>query len=98
MHRATSHREARRRDEPSASRFSSAATRRKRASGERYIGVLIEGRPRIVDASAEGPGRMYTVQEQLGDDHGDEALEQIVANYIAQAQRLGRTPLAPRQA
>jgi hypothetical protein len=60
-------------------------------------GVLTEGRPRIVDASAEGPGRMYTVQEQLGDDHGDEGLDQIVAAYIAQAQRLGRIPPAPRQ-
>ncbi len=60
-------------------------------------GVLIEGRPRIVDASAAGPGRMYTVQEQLSDNHGDEALEQLAAAYIAQAQQLGRIPLAPRQ-
>jgi len=60
-------------------------------------GVLIEGGRRIVDASAEGPGCMYTVQGQLGDDHGDEGLEQIVAAYIAQAQRLGAIPLAPPQ-
>jgi hypothetical protein len=60
-------------------------------------GILADGGARIVDTSAEGPGRMYTVQEQLGDDHGDEALQQIAAAYIAQAQQLGRIPLAPRQ-
>ena len=68
------------------------------AGGRRALyGVLVDGGPRIVDASAEGPGRMYTIQEHLGEDHGDEALEQIVANYIAQAQRLGAIPLAPPQ-
>jgi hypothetical protein len=68
-------------------------------AGERraLYGVLIEGRPRIVDASAEGPGRMYTVQENLRTEHGDHHLDEIVAAYIAQAQRLGRIPLAPPQ-
>ncbi len=60
-------------------------------------GVLIEGGPRIVDASAEGPGRMYTVQEQLGDDHGDEAPRADRRGLHRPSAAARAIPLAPPQ-
>jgi len=61
-------------------------------------GIHTQGAPRIVDASADGPGPMYTMDQNLCETHGPEHLQQIAASYIAEAQRLGRIPLAPLKA
>jgi hypothetical protein len=57
-------------------------------------GIRIDGKPRIVDAAAEGRGRIYTVEEDLCEKGGAGEVNGLVANYIAQAERLGRIPMA----
>ena len=66
-----------------------------RAGEKRALyGVRIEGEPRIIDAAAEGVGRIYTVQRDLDDQDGYSAVMGIVAAYIAHAEQLGRVPMA----
>jgi len=57
-------------------------------------GIRIEGRPRIIDAAAEGRGRIYTVEEDLCERGGNREVKALVADYIAQAEQLGRIPMA----
>ena len=57
-------------------------------------GIRINGKPRIIDAAAEGRGRVYTVEEDLCEKGGNGEVKALVADYIAQAQQLGRIPLA----
>ena len=57
-------------------------------------GIRIEGRPRIIDAAAEGRGRIYTVEEDLCEKGGNGEVRALVADYIAQAEQLGRIPMA----
>jgi hypothetical protein len=56
--------------------------------------IRVEGRPRIIDAAAEGRGRIYTVEKALSQDDGNAEVKAIVADYIAQAEQLGRAPMA----
>jgi len=66
-----------------------------RAGEKRALyGIRIEGEPRIIDAAAEGVGRIYTVQRDLDDQDGYSAVMGIVAAYIAHAEQLGRVPMA----
>ncbi|MFI4977921.1 MAG: hypothetical protein ACHQC8_04495 [Solirubrobacterales bacterium] len=66
-----------------------------RAGEKRALyGIRVEGQPRIIDAAAEGVGRIYTVQRDLDSQDGYSAIKGIVADYIAQAQQLGRIPMA----
>jgi hypothetical protein len=65
-----------------------------RAGERRVLYGAVEARQWIVDASADGPGRMYTVQEDLASDQGSGEPQAVVAAYIAEAERLGRIPLA----
>jgi predicted RecB family endonuclease len=55
-------------------------------------GIRVNGRPRIIDAAAEGRGRTYTVEEDVRD--GYEEVKGIVAAYIEQAEQLGQIPMA----
>jgi hypothetical protein len=57
-------------------------------------GIRIEGKPRIIDAAAEGAGRIYTVEEDLREEDRNLEVKGIVANYIAEAIQLGRIPMA----
>jgi hypothetical protein len=57
-------------------------------------GIRIEGKPRIIDAAAEGQGRIYTVEEELCEKGGAGEVKALVADYIAQAEQLGRIPMA----
>jgi hypothetical protein len=57
-------------------------------------GIRIEGKPRIIDAAAEGRGRIYTVEEDLVEKGGAGEVKGLVANYIADAEQLGRIPMA----
>jgi hypothetical protein len=57
-------------------------------------GIRIEGKPRIIDAAAEGRGRIYTVEEELCEGGGAGEVKGLVANYIAEAKKLGRIPMA----
>jgi hypothetical protein len=57
-------------------------------------GVRVEGEPRIIDAAAEGRGRIYTVEEELCEKGGYGEVKALVADYIAQAEQLGRIPMA----
>jgi hypothetical protein len=65
-------------------------------TGERraLYGIRIDGRPRIIDAAADGPGRVYTVEEDLCEKGGYGEVKALVADYIAQAEQVGRTPMA----
>ena len=66
-----------------------------RAGEKRALyGIRIEGRPRIIDAAAEGPGRIYTVEEDLCEKGGNGEVKTLVADYIDQAEQLGRIPMA----
>jgi hypothetical protein len=56
--------------------------------------IRIEAEPRIIDAAAEGRGRIYTVEKALSQDDGNAEVKAIVADYIAQAEQLGRAPMA----
>lgn len=66
-----------------------------RAGEKRALyGIRVDGRPRIIDAAAEGRGRIYTVEEDLCEQGGNPEVQGIVAVYIAEAERLGRVPMA----
>lgn len=84
--------------------------RRRRDEGEpfelgRYVtrsgearalyGIRVDGKPRIIDAAADGPGRIYTVEQDLHEQGGYGEVQGLVAEYLAQAEQLGRIPMAP---
>jgi hypothetical protein len=56
--------------------------------GQRVGGVV-----RVTDVPAAGRGRAYLVERELEQD-GYSALNALVADYLAQAQLLGDTPMA----
>jgi hypothetical protein len=66
-------------------------------SGEQraLYGIRVDGKPRIIDAAAERAGRIYTVEENLREKGGYGELKALVADYLEQAERLGRIPMAP---
>jgi len=66
------------------------------SAGEKraLYGIRVDGRPRIIDAAAEDRGRIYTVEEDLCEQGGYGEVMALVADYIAQAERLGRIPMA----
>jgi hypothetical protein len=66
-------------------------------SGEQraLYGIRVDGKPRIVDAAAEGTGRIYTVEQDLRDKGGYGEVKALVADYLEQAGELGRIPMAP---
>jgi len=59
-------------------------------------GIRIDRSPRIIDAAAEGRGRTYTVEEDLCEKGGYGEVKALVADYVAQAEQLGRIPMAKR--
>jgi hypothetical protein len=63
-------------------------------SGERAIvGQRVNGLVRISDVPAVGRGRAYLIERELEQD-GYGALKALVADYLAQAARLGAVPMA----
>lgn len=64
-------------------------------SGERraLYGIRVDGKPRIIDAAADGQaGRIYTVESELAG--GNSEVKGLVADYLARAEKLGRIPMA----
>jgi hypothetical protein len=57
-------------------------------------GIRVEGKPRIIDAAAEGRGRVYIVEEDLCEKSGAVEVKGLVANYIADAEQVGYIPMA----
>ena len=66
-------------------------------SGEHraLYGIRVDGKPRIIDAAAEGTGRIYTVEQDLQEKGGYGEVKALVADYLEQAGELGRIPMAP---
>lgn len=101
---------ARRRDIPSESEVPQAPRRMEgeplelaryetsRGEKRALYGIRVNGRPRIIDAAAEGRGRVYTIEEDLCERGGNLEVKGIVAEYIAEAKLLGRVPMAKRSA
>lgn len=58
------------------------------------FGIRVDGRPRIIDAAAEDRGRIYTVEQDLCEQGGYGEVMALVSDYIAQAEQLGRIPMA----
>ena len=54
----------------------------------------MNGKPRIIDAAADQAGRIYTVEEELCEKGGAGEVRALVADYIIQAEQLGRIPMA----
>lgn len=67
------------------------------SSGEHraLYGIRVDGKPRIIDAAAEGSGRIYTVEQELRTKGGYGEVKALVADYLEQAGELGRIPMAP---
>jgi hypothetical protein len=66
-------------------------------SGEQraLYGIRVDGKPRIIDAAAaERTGRIYTVDDDLHENGGYDEVKALVADYLAQAEQLGRIPMA----
>lgn len=65
-------------------------------SGEQraLYGIRVGGRPRIIDAAADQAGRIYTVDEELQEKGGYGEVKALVADYLEQAEQLGRVPMA----
>ena len=65
-------------------------------SGEQraLYGIRVDGKPRIIDAAANQAGRIYTVEEELCEKGGAGEVRALVADYISQAEQLGRIPMA----
>lgn len=59
-------------------------------------GQRIDGVVRITDCPADGSGRSYLVERELEQEGigALEALHALVADYLAQARRLGQVPMA----
>jgi hypothetical protein len=57
-------------------------------------GIRVDGKPRIIDAAADQAGRIYTVEEELCEKGGYGEVKALVADYLAQAEQLGRIPMA----
>jgi hypothetical protein len=66
-------------------------------SGEHraLYGIRVDGKPRIIDAAAQGAGRIYTVEQDLRGKGGYAEVKALVSDYLEQAGELGRTPMAP---
>jgi len=66
------------------------------SSGEHraLYGIRVDGKPRIIDAAAEQAGRIYTVEEDLHEKGGYGEVKALVADYLRQAEQLGRIPMA----
>jgi hypothetical protein len=64
-------------------------------SGEQraLYGIRVDGKPRIIDAAAERAGRIYTVEDDLREKGGYGEVKALVADYLEQAQQLGRIPM-----
>jgi hypothetical protein len=63
-------------------------------AGERILyGQRVDGVVRITDNPADSQGRAYLVERGLEQD-GNSALKALVADYLAQAQRLREIPMA----
>ena len=77
---------------PSASESSSAATTSARAN-ECIVGQRVNGVVRVSDVPAGGRGRAYLIERELEHD-GYDALNALVADYLAQAAQLGDVPMA----
>jgi len=68
---------------------------RTRAGEQRALyGIRVDGEPRIIDAAAGQAGRIYTVEGDLQEKGGAGEVRALVADYLAQAQQLGRIPMA----
>jgi hypothetical protein len=65
-------------------------------AGERraLYGIRVNGKPRIIDAAADQAGRIYTVEGELCEKGGAGEVRALVADYISQAEQLGRIPMA----
>jgi hypothetical protein len=64
------------------------------AGAERILyGQRVNGVVRVTDVPASGEGRAYLVERELERD-GYAALQALVADYLAQAARLGDVPMA----
>jgi len=63
-------------------------------SGARVLhGQRVNGVVRVTDVPATGLGRSYLVERELERD-GYAAVQALVADYLAQAERLGDIPMA----
>jgi hypothetical protein len=63
-------------------------------TGERILyGQRVDGVVRVTDVPACGHGRAYLVERELEQD-GYGALKALVADYLAEAERLGSAPMA----
>ena len=63
-------------------------------AGERIIfGQRVNGVVRLVDVPSSGHGRAFLIERELERD-GLSALQALVADYLAQAARLGDVPMA----
>jgi len=65
------------------------------AAGEERViyGQRINGKVRITDRPAAGPGRSYLIERGIERD-GYTALKALVADYIAQSRELDQVPMA----
>jgi hypothetical protein len=65
-------------------------------SGEQraLYGIRVDGKPRIIDAAVERAGRIYTVEQDLQEKGGYGEVKALVADYLEQAQQMGRIPMA----
>ena len=60
--------------------------------GERIVrGQRIDGRVRVCDVPAYGPGRRYVIERELG---SKAELDALVADYVAQAERWDAVPVS----
>jgi hypothetical protein len=64
------------------------------AGGERVLyGQRVDGVVRVTDRPAQPGGRSYLVERELERD-GNGALDALVADYLAQAQKLATVPMS----
>jgi len=65
------------------------------AGGEERViyGQRVNGRVRITDRPAAGPGRSYLIERGIERD-GYKALKALVADYVAQSRELDQVPMA----
>ena len=98
-----------RRGDPNARRLAPAPAPRRPARGEplqlgRYetkageqralYGIRINGKPRIIDAAAEGAGRIYTVEEDLREEDGNGEVRGARRGLHRPGRAVGQIPMA----
>jgi hypothetical protein len=75
---------------PTVGRVVTLASYRCDTGQRRIIGQRVDGAVQLRDQPADGPGRVFVIEDDL---HNKAEMDAIVTDYLTRAERLGYTPM-----